>query len=148
MISVIEIKKELLSALKELYPKGYAFYGLEVTEGYAKPSFFTQLVPVSSETETNRIKNRVFIYEITYFQETVNEIDALQKVSEIEGIFGVKVKIKDRYANVTEFDYDFIGKSRDILQVKITFSFKDAIEQKAENHEPVRDVKVRTEMEG
>lgn len=148
MIPLKEIKKELLSVLKGLYQDGYAFYGREVTEGYGRPSFFTQLLPVSSEAETMWVKDRAFIFEITYFQKEPDEADALQKISEIEGAFGNKVKIKDRYANVTEFEYGFTGRMNDIPQARVEFSFKDAAWQKADDAVPARNVAMKVEMEG
>ena len=147
MIPLAEIKKELVSALRALYPEGYAFYGLEVTEGYKKPSFFTQLLQVSCETETMWTKKRLFIYEITYFQKEVDEADALEKISAIEKAFGNKVKIKDRYANVSEVESRFAGKFGNIPQVKVTFSFLDAAGRGREEGEPARSVPIKTRME-
>ena len=138
MIPLAEVKRELVSALRALYPEGYAFYGLEVTEGYKKPSFFTQLLQVSSETETMWAKKRLFIYEITYFQKEADEADALEKISVIEEAFSHKVKIKDRYANVSEVESGFTGKFGNIPQVKVTFSFLDAAGQGKEEREPAK----------
>ncbi len=148
MIPLAEVKRELVSALRALYPEGYAFYGLEVTEGYRKPSFFTQLLQVSSETETMWTKKRLFIYEITYFQKEADEADALEKISAIEEAFRHKVKIKGRHANVSEVESGFTGKFGNIPQVKVTFSFLDAAGQGMEEGEPVRSVQVQTRMEG
>ncbi len=148
MIPLAEVKRELVSALRALYPEGYAFYGLEVTEGYKKPSFFTQLLQVSSETETMWAKKRLFIYEITYFQKEADEADALEKISVIEEAFSHKVKIKDRYANVSEVESGFTGKFGNIPQVKVTFSFLDAAGQGKEEREPARSVQIQTRMEG
>ena len=147
MIPLTEIKRELLAVLKDLYPKGYMFYGIEITEGYKKPSFFVQLVPVSSEVQTKRVKSRVFIFAITYFQKKIDEEDALRKVSEIENAYGNKVKIGTRYANVTDFEYEYVGEYNNILQARVTFSFNDLIDQSEEEHDLVEEVHLKKEME-
>lgn len=129
LIPIHEIKKEMIQVIRNLYPKGYRFYGAEITEGYEKPSFFTQILPVTMETETKNIRNNVMMLVITYFQRETNEADFLKKAHEIRAAFGLKVKVGDRHFNVTDFDYDFIGNDDDILQIRVTVSFKERIER-------------------
>lgn len=127
MVSLKELKKGLLDVLKGLYPDGYRFYGIEVTEGYEKPSFFTQLVPVLVEPQTQRITDNIFLFAITYFQKKPDESDALEKINKIREAYGIKVRIWDRYVNVDSFSYEFVGNERNIPQIQITVSFKDQI---------------------
>ena len=133
MIPVHEIKKEMIQVIRRLYPKGYRFYGAEITEGYEKPSFFTQILPVTMENETKNVRNNVMLLVITYFQKETNEAELLKKAHEIRAAFGLKVKVRDRHFNVTDFDFDFIGNDGDILQVRVTVSFKERIERKEEH---------------
>lgn len=127
MIRMAELKKGMLAVLKGLYPSGYRFYGTEVEEGYEKPSFFTQLVPVMMENGAQQVTDNVFLFVITYFQKDRDEVDALEKASEIQEAYGLKVRVADRYINVTEISYDFVGNGGNILQVQVTVSYKDQI---------------------
>lgn len=127
MIRMAELKKGMLAVLKGLYPSGYRFYGTEVEEGYEKPSFFTQLVPVMMENGAQQVTDNVFLFAITYFQKDRDEMDALEKASEIQEAYGLKVRVADRYVNVTEISYDFVGNGGNILQVQVTVSYKDQI---------------------
>ena len=88
------------------------------------------------------------IFRSTYFHNDADEADALEKISVIEEAFSHKVKIKDRYANVSEVESGFTGKFGNIPQVKVTFSFLDAAGQGKEEREPARSVQIQTRMEG
>lgn len=145
LITIQEIKKAMIQVMKELYPKGYRFYGAEITEGYEKPSFFTQILPVAMDNETKNLRNNVLMFVATYFQKETNESDLLKKAHEIRMAFGLKVKVLDRSLNVTDFDYDFMGNDDDILQVRVTVSFKEQIERE-EQHPLAGKMGIRLEV--
>ena len=146
MLDLKTLKKGMLDVLRDLYPSGYRFYGIEVTEGYEKPSFFTQLIPVMIEREMQRTTDNIFLFVVTLFQKEPDEADALEKITEIRDAYGAKVHIGDRYINVTDFSYEFIGEDRNIPQIQITVSFKDQIMRK-EEQEAMRHVEWRYENE-
>ena len=145
MIQIQEVKKEMIQVVRNLYPKGYRFYGAEVTEGYEKPSFFTQILPEKMENETKNVRSNVLMFVITYFQKEVDEADMLKKAKEIRNAFGMKVKVGDRYITVTDFDYDFMGSDDNILQMRITVSFYDQIPRKERIRPVIGKVKIRLE---
>lgn len=132
--------------IQSKYGKVYKYYGIEVTEGYDKPSFFTQIVPVQMENVTTNFTDSAYSFVITYFQELIDEEDALQKVSELREAFGLKVKVEDRYVNVTDFDYDFVGEKNNILQMSLNVSFKDGIE-KEKTHQVMKELGVKQRLE-
>ena len=68
MISVVELKKALVDVIRSKYGKSYKYYGIEVTEGYEKPSFFTQIVPVEMENVTTNFADSAYSFVVTYFQ--------------------------------------------------------------------------------
>lgn len=132
MISVKNVKEEMVKVLRNTFGSDYKYYGVEVREGYKQPSFFTQITPVQLEPNAKNTVRSVYLFVITYFQMTVDEADMLDKVSQIREAYGNKVKIKNRYVNVTEFDYEFIGEHADILQVTVTVDFLEDISKKQE----------------
>lgn len=146
MISVVELKKALVDVIRSKYGKSYKYYGIEVTEGYEKPSFFTQIVPVEMENVTTNFADSAYSFVITYFQKQIDEADALQKVSELREAFGLKVKVEDRYVSVTDFDYEFVGEKNNILQMSLNVSFKDGI-KKEETHQVMKELGVKQRLE-
>ena len=146
MISLVELKKSLISVLRELYPKGYKFYGNEVVEGYEKPSFFTQLIPVTMENATQHTTNNTMLFVITYFQKKKDEEDNLRKIAEIRKAFGLKVEVAGRQINVEEIDFQFVGEEGNILQVQVTINYIDDIGKEEEQHEAIGGVVTRMEV--
>ena len=102
---------------------------MAVTEGYKRPSFFTQIKPVSMNVVTERMRENVITFYIDYFQEQIDEMDMLDKIDEIKKLFGTHVKINDRALDVTSFEYDFIGTDRNILEISIELEWMEKIEQ-------------------
>ena len=140
-----EVKKGLFNLLKTKYPD-YHFYGMAVTEGYKRPSFFTQIKPVAMNAVTERVRENVIVFYIDYFQEQVDEADMLDKIDEIKNLFGTHVKINGRALDVTSFEYDFIGTDRNILEISIELEWMDKIEHI--NTQPVMESAFfNTEME-
>lgn len=146
MIALTELKKGMIAVLRELYPKGYKFYGNEVVEGYDNPSFFTQLIPVTMENVTQHTTNNTMLFVITYFQKNKDEADNFKKITEIRKAFGLKVEIADRQINVEEMDFQFIGEEGNILQIQVTINYIDDMENEEEQHEPMGGVVTRMEV--
>lgn len=146
MIALTELKKGMIAVLRELYPKGYKFYGNEVVEGYDKPSFFTQLMPVTMENVTQHTTNNTMLFVITYFQKNKDEEDNLKKITEIRKAFGLKVEVADRQINVEELDFQFVGEEGNILQIQVTINYIDDIENEEEQHETIGGVVTRMEV--
>lgn len=146
MIPAGDVKKALIDVLKKVFGKKYKYYGIEVSEGYEKPSFFTQMIPISMENETTNITSSAYSFVITYFQQKIDEADALEVFSKIREGYGLKVKIGDRYINVTDVDYDFVGEKSNILQVTVNVLFKDKIE-KEETAQIMKQMEIKRKME-
>jgi hypothetical protein len=66
-------------------------------------------------------------------QGKLDEADMLDKVEEIRNLFGQYVKINDRAVDVTEFDFDYVGTDRNILEISLDIEWFDKIEH--ETHE-------------
>ena len=126
MISMIDLKKAYIETLRGLYGKKIKYYGLEIKEGYSKPSFFIDLSPVEMSDGINTRKN-VFNFYTTYFQKEVDEIDIFKKIEEIRGALGNKMRVGDRFVNVTDFGYSLTGKDRNILQINFTVDYMDSV---------------------
>ena len=151
MIKASDLKKALNGVLRSLYSEGYRFYGKEVSEGYEKPSFFTELVLLSYQNETTNFRSMRYGYYITYFQkDTANgrkdEADALKKWDEIRNAYGLKIKVGKRFLNITGCNYEWVGEKRDILQVSLYIDFIEEIE-KTETAPIMQELTLKEKME-
>ena len=146
MISIVDLKAALNGVIQNKYGSSYKYYGIEITEGYEKPSFFTQLLPVNLNPITTNFSEKRFSFIITYFSKKVDEEDSLTKVSELMDAFGLKVKVKDRYVNVSEFEYEFVGEKSNILQMSLNVSFMDEI-KKEETQQLMNELGVKQRLE-
>ena len=79
-MTVTEVKRGLLLKMQEAFPKEtYKYYAMEVKEGFTRPSFFTQLKPVSMEPCNYNSRSNQAAFYITYFQKTIDEAEALDR---------------------------------------------------------------------
>lgn len=138
MIKLLDIYTAVNQLLKTKYPT-YKIHGHKVIEGFSTPSFFVDLIPVAMSNETYNYKRYAYTIQITYFQKTVNEIDNLQKIDEIQDLFGYKLAVLDRKITVTDFDYNFVGDNTNRLQFLIDIEFYQQIERQ-DKHVPAQEL--------
>lgn len=130
-MTLTEIKKGLNKTMQTLYPiPQYQFYGVDIVEGYQRPCFFTKLQPVQMRPENYNTYFNQAAYYIDYIQKEPDEVDMMKKIEEIRELFGLYVKIGSRTLDVTNFDYEFIGTDRNILEISIDIEWMDRIEHK------------------
>ena len=142
MISIIDLKKAYISLLRGLYKESIKYYGVEIKEGYSKPSFFIEVSPVEMGGGINARSN-VFNFYTTYFQKEVNEIDRYKKIEEIRGALGNKLGVGDRFVNVTDYSYSFIGKDNNIIQISFTVSYMDSVKNSDnENYQTIQKINI------
>jgi len=139
-LKFVEIKKAVNGLLKNKYPD-YDVYGKEVKEGYSTPAFFTELIDKGSSAETRNFAAGGITVKITYFQETKNELDQLEKVDEIKNLFGLVFFVGSRRLTVGEYSHDFIGEYSDILQISIDIDYKENTRE-TETQETATEVNV------
>lgn len=125
-IKFTEIKKAVNELLKRRYPPPqYRIYGKEIQEGYEAPCFFTEILDGGSSAETKNFAKGSFTVKITYFQETKNELEQLEKVDEIKDLFGLFFCVGDRKLTTGEFSHTYIGEYQDILQISIDIDYRE-----------------------
>lgn len=148
MISVLEIKTAMVDKIKEKFPvsNGYKYYGVSVKEGQETPCFFTQILPTSSEQETTNTIDSGYLFTITYFQKKNDEVDQLEKVDTFKKMFTGKIAVGERFVQVNDFDFEYIGRDRNILQMSFSITFKDVIEKQT-TAEEIKEVAIKTNNE-
>lgn len=145
-MTLSELKKGLLSLMQTIYPETeYKYYGMDVSEGFERPSFFTQIKPVEMDPNNYNSRNNRVTFFIDYMQEIVDEVDALDKIQQIRDSFGLAVKIGDRAVKVVSYDYDFIGTERNIPEISIDLEWMDRIDH-TENLPLMESAEINQEM--
>ena len=145
-MTLSELKKGLLSLMQMIYPETeYKYYGMDVSEGFERPSFFTQIKPVEMDPNNYNSRNNRVTFFIDYMQEIVDEVDALDKIQQIRDSFGLAVKIGDRAVKVVSYDYDFIGTERNIPEISIDLEWMDRIDH-TENLPLMESAEINQEM--
>lgn len=149
MMKITEIYKAVNVRLKTKYD--YKTYGQEVVEGYDKPSFFVKLIPKIISNESVFYKRFAYTIFITYFSDKIGEkksVDNLQKIDEIQELFGNNLKIKEGTSiNLFDYSYDFVGNDADILQISIETVFYDKIPVIDEN-EIAGEININNQLKG
>lgn len=155
MITEIELRKALLDTLKKKYPTSqYKYYGIEVTEGLTRPSFFVDVRLLRQQDATLNIIEKEYTVTITYFAEQVNEVDYLTKVEEIKELLRSTDKrkrkpfmgltVKNKYIRINNFHYDYTGEANNILQILFDFSFLE-FDERTEEAMLMRSVSIKSE---
>lgn len=145
MIKLKEIKKAYVKILREAFPS-YKIYGMEVKEGYKKPSFFVRIIANGgNERNTFCTYTSSYTIETIYFQQNIKEENALETIQIIRERIGSYLKVKDRMLPISDFSYRMIGKEGNIPQLEFDLNFLDFIEEE-EMKEKMNKVEIKEEI--
>ncbi|MCQ4637673.1 hypothetical protein NE619_13145 [Anaerovorax odorimutans] len=154
MTHLTDVKIALNDLLRKTY--GYKIHGMEITEGYERPSFFVDVRQTNaSDINANYLK-KAFYITITYFQEIRSEADNLKKVQEIEELLRpndlknkkrlLRLKVGNRYLPVSGYGSNYIGTNSDILQIEFNVEFQERKEE-SEDAPYMEDVTIKQKLE-
>ena len=118
MIDLVDIKEELNNIVKSI---GFKIYGQEVKEGFDRPSFFMQLIPLESNLENRNTVENIIMVEIVYFSKDKTELENIKMYELLKSKIFPILKIKDRRLLVRNFRRERID---DILSIKFDLEFK------------------------
>lgn len=143
MIKITDIYASVSNLLKGEY--GYKIYGNEVLEGYKNPSFFVQLLPSGIRNASTNFHEESYSIVITYFQAKPDSLDNYKKIDRIRELFGQKLQIGTRLVNVTEYDFDFVGDNKNVLQITVEIEFLNGI-RKIDTNPQAGELSIKKEM--
>ena len=131
-MTVFEVKKALVEKLNAAFPN-VNIYAREVIEDYKRPAIFTTLKPVLVEPINYNSQNNQYCFYIDYIAKTDIEVEALKIVQQVHDLCGLYIKVGKRTVNVTGFDFEFIGKTKDKLEIAVDLQWTDKIKHEAED---------------
>lgn len=129
MIKYTELKKGLNTYLKTLYsPSEYSFYsGIEVAEGYTRPSFFTSLEAIDTELSNFCTSKNSFVYYIDFLQVETDEFEMLSIQTKLVSKFRKGFSIGDRHITPNDVKASIVKGERTVLEVAVDFTYYDDI---------------------
>ena len=135
-ITITDINAAVVQRLKSELP-GHTIYAAEVTEGFRRPCFFTQiLMPTSSHETINLTYNRRIVI-INYFSENGTELENMAMYSRLEQLFGMKLKVKDRLLTVQNIRGDIVDR---VLQFKFDLNYYVEFKGKTDVYEIMQEL--------
>lgn len=118
-MKLTDLKKSVNSVLKNVFPL-ISRKSNDTVEGFDKPTFFTQIIPVVSQNETvNYSSNKVLVI-INYFNGDLGEVDNLEMYDEIKRAFGMTLKVNERSFLIRNFVSSTID---GVLQTKFDLDY-------------------------
>lgn len=127
LIELIDLKKSINNLLKSIEPS-YKIYGNEIKEGFERPCFFVQILPVSGTDlfKSDTLENS-YMVEINYFSKSQTQLDNLKMAETLKKKVFPYITIKDRKItprNVRNEDIE------GILSFRFNLSWLDSLERK------------------
>lgn len=96
MAKLTELNKAVNGVLRSVYPD-YKIYAGEVKEGFQRPSFFTQIIPMRMDYETKNYQSDRLVVAITYLNENDTELENIKMYDSLVHAFGRTLKVKNRH---------------------------------------------------
>lgn len=131
MITLVDIKKSINNVLKNNFPD-VKIYSSDTKEGFNRPAFFTQIVPLTSDYETvNYTSNRLMV-AIQYFSESGTELENLKMDEDLRKAFGMTLKVNQRSFLLRNIRSEIVD---EVLQLRFDISYFDGMAKLQEYEE-------------
>ena len=128
--------------LRSIYPN-YKIYAGEVTEGFQRPSFFTQIIPIRMDYETLNYQSDYLIVAITYFNESDTELENIKMYDSLVRAFGRTLKVRDRHLRLLNIHPNNADR---YMQFRFELDYWSQL-TRTEEHELMKDLEVKIEEE-
>lgn len=123
MAKMIDLKGSVNKVLEDNFPK-IKVRSDETKEGFKRPCFFTQIVPMNMEYDTVNVTSNRLMVVINYFGKEKTELDNLKMHDEIKKAFGMTLKVNRRSFLLKDIRSQIID---EVLQFRFDLDFFDAI---------------------
>lgn len=142
MVALLEINKAINKKLKVNF-KNHTLYAGEVTKGFERPSFFTQVIPLRKDYETTNYKSENLMVTITYFNKNDTELENIKMHDELMLVLGDRLNVKNRVLKLKNLR---TNNTDGVLQVVFNLEFHSQL-KKEETHELMMDLEIEQRSE-
>lgn len=152
MILEMDIRKALFELMITKWPRPeYQYYLREVHEAYRMPCFFI-LADLEEEVPSGvACFKKTYQCKIMYYEKGHKETKTAEIVDGMRQLFLSSGKtsryfilhVKDRYLEIKNFSYNYVGSDLDVPEIVFRLEFVDSYAQK-DTHEIMEDVHTET----
>nr|DAF51914.1 MAG TPA: tail completion protein [Siphoviridae sp. ctOb14] len=143
MITLVNIKKAINEVLKTNFPDA-KLYAREIEEGFIRPSFFTQLIPATSEYETRNFTSNKLTVIINYFSKDETDLANVKMYDSLRQAFGMNLQIQGRHLIPRDIRAD---ETDGVLQYEFDLDYLDDVPEEEEHYEIMKELYVTTQKE-
>lgn len=118
-MTLVEIKKHINLLLKDNF-KAVILHAGEVKEGFSRPSFFTQIIPISSDYDTKNYTSNRMIVVVNYFPLAETELECLKMSDDLRRVFGMTLEVGKRRLLLKNISSEINDK---VLQFKFNLDY-------------------------
>jgi len=127
MIALKDIQTAVADMLKKI---GYTVTANEVTQGFTKPTFFVDVLPVSTALQGKAYEMVTVSVELTYFPEIETREELVRMAENIKKIFLYEsIQVQDRFLSTDEIVFDNENSTL-LAYFELTFMQETGIQQK------------------
>lgn len=138
MIRLTDIKVAINSVLKDSFPD-HKRYADEIKEGFDRPCFFVQILPVIFNYDTVNFSSNRLMVVINYFSRDGTDLENLKMYDELKQAFGTTLAVQGRHLALQDIRTDIAD---GVLQFKFDLDFFDGITKDEEIHELMRELEL------
>lgn len=128
MIKTADLKRACNEVIKKAI-SGIHLYGNDTTDGYVRPSFFTEIFSHQFSHETKNYASGGATYKATLLEKSHDEANCLEIYDKIKEAFGMNLRVQDRKLLVGDISFEFIGENANILQISVEFDWYEQKER-------------------
>lgn len=121
MITLMDIQKAISRKLDSKFTTHY-IYVEEVKEGLKRPSFFINIMPVSTDNFIT-YKEKLANIDIMYFSKNETNNENLEMINLLESLFNTPLKIQDREITIRSLNFKVID---NILHCNFSLDFNNS----------------------
>lgn len=121
MITLLDIQKSISRKLDSKF-SDYYIYTEEVKDGLKRPSFFINIMPISTKNFIAN-KEKLINIDIMYFSENETNEEKLNMINMLEDLLNITLEIKDRVITIESLDFKVVN---DILHCIFNLDFTDS----------------------
>ena len=136
MIRLVDIKKSIVDVLENNFPTLSKYAG-EITEGFKRPCFFNQILPITFDYETTHFTSNKLMIVINYFSANRTDLENIKMYDDLKKVFGMTLKVKHRSFLLQDIRSDITD---GVLQFKFDLNFYDDIEISEEEQNEMNEL--------
>ena len=126
MVKYFEIIKSVKNKILE-FDENAKVYGNEIVEGYERPCYFIEVLPITRELEMSNRYNVSLLVVISYFSDTESSLTNYEVLENLFLILQGILIVGDRKLTISNFNTEKIGEHNREFNISFSLKFKDSV---------------------